>query len=383
MIKKSNKNKIFVICIAFSAIASSIATYIILGGLDFFGKPSETVIEQNKPYEEVLSPTALKIKSMLSQLDESMYRGYVEKLCSFGPHPTARRLGYKLFDLPIEKVANYIYDEFKSMGLEVSYKHWEEEPTKENLMKPSYHPGWQIGDNIEAILPGTDKNSDEIYVLLAHYDTMNSLGYNQSRPFEKVISIVFGPVCKTLRILGANDDSSGVAALLAIAKIMNQYKFNHTVRFVAVTGEEQGLQGSDWYAKEAKENNDNIVVAFVIDMIGTTPPYSKNNEIIFAGDLDNKPNSVVDLTVDVNQRYSDFFKFKIFRGDPMSDEFGSDQKSFIKYDYDAIYVAEPVEDLDWHRFTDTIENMDIPYATEVTRLLLATITELAGLILKE
>jgi hypothetical protein len=352
--------------------------------LGFFNKPSENVTEQNESLEVVLSPAAIKIKSMIPQLDESLYRGYLEKLCEFGPHPTAHRIAYKLssilgtkFDLPIEKVANYIYNEFESMGLQVSYKNWAEDPTIKNLTDPPYTPGWQVGDNIEATLEGTNTSSDEIYVLLAHYDTMNSLGYTGSRPFEKVISIVFGPVCKKLRILGANDDSSGVAALLAIAKMMSQYKFNHTVRFVAVSGEEQGLQGYDWYAKEAREKNENIVAAFVVDMIGTTPPYSRNNEIIFAGDLDNKPNSVVDFTVSVNERYSDFFNFKIFRGDPMSKDFGSDQKSFIKYGYDAVYVAEPVEDPDWHRRSDTIENMDVPYATDVTRLLLATITELA------
>ena len=360
MMKKNNKNKVLAIWIALLATASPIMTYFILDRLEFFNNPSETVIEpDNSSKKELLGPTAIKIKSMIPQLDESMYRGYLEKLCSFGPHPTARRLAYKLFDLPIEKVANYIYSEFESMGLQVRYQHWEEEPTIGNLMKPVYHPGWQVGDNVEATLPGTNTSSDEVYVLVAHYDTMNMLGSND----------------KSFKVLGANDDSSGVAALLSIAKLMSRYSFNHTVRFVAVSGEEQGLMGSDAYAKEAKQNNDNIVVAFSVDMIGTTPPYNMSNEVIFAGDIDNKPSSIVDFTVGVNQRYSEFLNFKISRDNPM--KHGSDQKSFIKYGYNAVYVAEPVLDKDWHRRSDTIENMDISYATDVTRLLLATVTELA------
>jgi len=53
--------------------------------------------------------------------------------------------------------------------------------------------------------------------------------------------------------LGADDDGSGVAAVLASASIMSHYAFNHTIRFIAFSGEEVGTYGSFTYAKEAYE----------------------------------------------------------------------------------------------------------------------------------
>ncbi|MDH7517376.1 MAG: M20/M25/M40 family metallo-hydrolase [Candidatus Thermoplasmatota archaeon] len=246
--KETTKKKIIAITIVLILVVSSVVVYIALDNLGFF-KSTETLIHEEPP-EEVPDPIAIKVMDMMRQLDESMIKDYIEKLTSFGPHVTARRFWYKLsnrpiigrfFDLPIEKVAKYLYNEFESMGLEVRYQYWEQEPTIKNLKVPSWFFGWFVGNNIEATLPGTDKNSDEVYVLVAHYDTVPGAP-------------------------GANDDSSGVAAILAAAKIMSQYSFNHTVRFLTVDGEEQWLMGSRAYAEEAAKNNDNIVATICMDI---------------------------------------------------------------------------------------------------------------------
>ena len=49
---------------------------------------------------------------------------------------------------------------------------------------------------------------------------------------------------------------------------MSQYTFNHTIRFVAFSGEEQGLIGSRHYAEDAYNNNESIVAVLNADMIG-------------------------------------------------------------------------------------------------------------------
>ena len=357
------KKKVKAIVIVF--LVSSIVIYVVLDRLKVFSTPSKPVIEQNKSSEKaVLSPTAIKVTEMMQQLDESLIRDYIEKLSSFGPHPTARRIPYKLsnrpiigrfFDLPIEKVARYIYNEFESTGLEVRYHSWKQEPTLRNLLVSIYYklllswypPGWLVGDNIEATLPGTNESSDEIYVLVAHYDT---------RP----------------NIVGANDDSSGVALLLAAAKLMSQYSFDHTVRFVAVSGEEEGLLGSHAYAEEAAKNKDNIAAVFNVDMIGNRGPGYRNTEVIMA--VDNE-SWIVNYTENVNKRYPEFLNFTIIKENPMEEE--SDQKSFLKYGYDAVGIAEATQDYDWHRKSDIIKNMDLSYTTDVSRLVLATVAEMA------
>jgi hypothetical protein len=367
------KKKVKAIVIVFLVVVSSIAIYVVLDRLNIFSSPSKPVMEQNESLEEeVLNPTAIKVTELMQQLDESMIRSYIEKLTSFGPHPTAHRLLYKLsnrpiigkfFDLPIEKVARYIYNEFESYGLKVRYQYWEEEPTIKNLTDPSWYFGWNVGNNVEATLPGTNESSDEIYVLVAHYDTWPNTPGNEDDS----------------KIVGANDDSSGVALLLAAAKLMSQYSFDHTVRFVAVDGEEQWLKGSRAYAEEAVKNNDNIVAAFGIDMIGNrgVPDY-RNTEVLFAGYKESS--WIVNFTRNVNKRYSEFLNFTIFWDEVTLGNFkdhGSDYQEFLKHGYDAVYVAEAVEDYDLHRNSDTIENMDTSYTTEISRLILATAAELA------
>ena len=70
--------------------------------------------------------------------------------------------------------------------------------------------------NALCILTGYTEN-DEIYVVCAHFDSVSGAP-------------------------GADDDGSGVAAFLACAYLMSQYEFNHTIRFVGFSGEEQGLR---------------------------------------------------------------------------------------------------------------------------------------------
>ena len=81
--------------------------------------------------------------------------------------------------------------------------------------------------NVYAILPGTDpENAKRIYLVSGHYDSRNSdtLNVEDEAP-------------------GANDDASGVAVSLECARVLSRYKFPATLIFMAVAGEEQGLNG--------------------------------------------------------------------------------------------------------------------------------------------
>ena len=339
--------------------------------LDNFSQPGTTLVQDDPLKEdEVLDPIAVKVMDMMQKLDESLIRGYIEQITSFGPHPTARRIPYKLsnrpiigrfFDLPIEKVAKYIYNEFESMGLKVRYQHWEQDTTIKNLKVPSYYRGWLIGDNVEAVLPGTDESSDEIYVLVAHYDTMNMLGARDRSP----------------NVVGANDDSSGIAALLAAAKFMSHYSFNHTVRFLATSGEEQGLYGAHAYAEEAFKNNDNIVAAISIEMLGGYhgPDHRDTDPLEILASTGDESSWLCDFTVNVSKRYPEFLNFTVINGG-LKDH-SSDYIAFLKYDCAGVCIAEPVTAETMHTRLDTIGNMDMSYATKASRLVLATVAELA------
>lgn len=107
-----------------------------------------------------------------------------------------------------------IHDEFLSFGLtaELDSFHW-------------YNGGgtYYDGVNVVGVLPGT-KRADELYVIGAHYDSVNNPG--------------------------ADDNASGVAGVLECARVLSQYQFDATLVFIAFDCEEVGLVGSRWWVHD-------------------------------------------------------------------------------------------------------------------------------------
>ena len=93
-----------------------------------------SIVTQNSYYDE-------DIVSLIQQLDETMYLSYLEDITAFGPRVTGSAACYNTGD--------YIYNEFKNMGLGVRYHKWTFEGYEDR--------------NIEATLPGKDETSNDIY----------------------------------------------------------------------------------------------------------------------------------------------------------------------------------------------------------------------------
>ena len=107
--------------------------------------------------------------------------------------------------------------------------------------------------NVVATLPGSQEQSrDRIYVVSGHYD---------SRVTDIMNSTSDAP--------GANDDASGVAAVLELARVMSKRPWDATLVFMAVAGEEQGLLGSSHWASVAKEKKWNVAGMITNDIIGS------------------------------------------------------------------------------------------------------------------
>ncbi len=106
--------------------------------------------------------------------------------------------------------------------------------------------------NVYGVLRGSDATSARsIYVVSGHYD---------SRAGDVLDAHAAAP--------GANDDGSGVAVVLEAARVLSRYKFPATILFLAVAGEEQGLNGSRHFAKMAKEQNWEIGGVLNDDTVG-------------------------------------------------------------------------------------------------------------------
>lgn len=110
----------------------------------------------------------------------------------------------------------------------------------------------QLG-NVMATLKGTDPSDNRVLIISGHLD---------SRASDVMNSTIDAP--------GANDDGSGVAAVMEISRIMSQREFPFTIIFVTVVGEEQGLYGAKHLAEKAKAENWNIIAMLNNDMIGNS-----------------------------------------------------------------------------------------------------------------
>lgn len=263
---------------------------------------------------------------ILEQVDESIFLQYEENLTVNGPRPTESQACIDS--------AEYMYNQFQTMGLSVQYHHWE-------------LSGYS-SDNVEATLNGTNTSSDDIYILCAHYDTVSD-----------------SP--------GADDDTSGTAALLVAASIMSQYEFNHTIKFVAFSGEEQGLLGSAVYAEEAAAQGWDIIGVLNCDMISyAETTLDGDNLVVFEDDTSEW---LYEYTSTINTIYSEFIDLTLEYG---GWTWGSDHNSFWDNGYSAVFYYEYTTTPYYHTPEDTIENINATYAVKNMRLICATLAELAG-----
>ena len=108
--------------------------------------------------------------------------------------------------------------------------------------------------NLVATLRGTQPESaDRVYVVSGHYDSRctDVLNFTCDAP-------------------GADDDASGVAAVLELARVMAKRQFDATIVFMAVAGEEQGLYGSTFFAQQAKAAGMDVEGMFTNDIVGSS-----------------------------------------------------------------------------------------------------------------
>jgi hypothetical protein len=108
--------------------------------------------------------------------------------------------------------------------------------------------------NVVATLPGTQTPARErIYVVSGHYD---------SRASDVMDATSDAP--------GANDDASGTAAVIEMACVMAKHRFDATLVFMAVAGEEQGLAGATHWAERARRQNLDIAGMITNDIVGSS-----------------------------------------------------------------------------------------------------------------
>lgn len=264
----------------------------------------------------------IDIISIINQINYSILYGYLDKVVSFG----IRYVGSE----NVSRASEYINAEFQSLGLDSYIDEWR-------------YPKYKC-KNVIGTLNGTDPTSDAVFVLTAHLDTAK-------------------------KSVGANDDGSGVAAILTIANITSKYQFNHTIKFVIVSGEEKGTYGSFDYAKKAYWRNENIIANINLDSIGN----STCGNIVQAR-VPRRSHHLFNYFEEIENKYESFIDMKI----QLTANTLIDSQAFVDYGYDAISFVQPkFFEYPYHTPEDTLEKITYPYFENVTKLILATTAELA------
>jgi hypothetical protein len=293
-----------------------------------------TIIEAKKIGLEKIEPQKLlKNKDiedfypeMISQVNQSKLKRYIQKIQDFGPHPTGSKA--------VEEVGKYLYNKLSKMNLDVEYDDW-------NYKRKS-------GKNIIATIKGTAEK-ESIVVVCAHYDTVD-----------------ISP--------GADDDGSGIACVLMIAEIMCNYTFNSTVRFILFSGEEGGCFGSHEYARKAKERGDNILCVLAIDKVGYAE--TKEDGKYLRHHANDESEWMIDISQNISNSFFDLLKIKVMR---LTYDTSSDHKSFVNYGFKGSNFVENALNPTYHTSEDTIEYINFSYLTKVCKISLCTISKISSL----
>lgn len=191
----------------------------------------------DKPLPDVIFPKRSPLADFPPLFQEKKMMAHISRLAS--EELEGRGIGSK----GIEKAAHYIASAFKEAGLQPGgdngsfFQSWEAETlVGKNISRI-------LARNIIAVIPGTEKKyQGEQVIVCAHYDHLG-LGWPSVRPGNE------GRIH-----YGANDNASGVAVLLELARVLaNESKPERTLVFIAFTGEESELTGSRHYVKQLEK----------------------------------------------------------------------------------------------------------------------------------
>jgi hypothetical protein len=202
--------------------------------------------------------------------------------------------------------------------------------------------------NILAVIPGSVA-PERMVLACAHYDSTSN------------DRLVFAP--------GADDNASGTAAILELARILAGEKFNFSIGLLCVSAEEWGLYGSAHYARQARQDGAAIIAVVNLDMIAY--PGSEQRVLEVIGNRESE--WLADRFIAAGQPFVGLHLAKVI--DPYFA--WSDHASFWDQGYAALCGIEDSDNPYYHRTSDTVDTLDLGFAAEAVRASLATVADLA------
>ena len=336
-------------------------------------------------------PPNRQIQRIVREIDPQNIERTIRKLVSFGTRNTLSEQNNP--NRGIGAARDWLYEEFQKVAQQSEGRMTVEKQAFEQA-RAQRIPQPTVLTNIVATLKGTQSESEHrLYVVSGHYD-----------------SICSSPTDAKCDAPGANDDASGTAAVLEMARAMAKEKFDATIVFMAVAGEEQGLLGATYFAEQAKQKNWDIEAMFTNDIIGNTlggngvrdrrsvrvfsegvPSNETAAEAIIrrnvGGENDSSSRQLARFIREVASRYTPTMNVvMVYRRDRYGRS--GDHVPFLERGYAAVRFTEPNEEFKHQhqnvriengvRFGDLPEFVDFNYVANVARINAAALAALAS-----
>jgi len=354
----------------------TVAVAILLAG----GALSQTIIQRDPIIEK-----------MVREVNTDSLKSYINNMVGFGTRQTMSTITDK--KRGIGAARNWVVDKFNfyaknAGGRMTCYVDTTTlPPDGKRISEPT-----NLG-NAMAVLKGTDPNDDRIFLISGHLDSRVSDVMN-----------------KTSDAPGANDDGSGVAAVIECARIMSREQFGATIIFVAVSGEEQGLLGANFLANKMADKKWNLEAMLNNDIMGSNNSTETNivdntRVRVFSEGLpgfetekaaniirnyglenDGKARQLARYVKEVGERYVDNLQVvMVYRNDRFLR--GGDHTPFVLKGFAAVRITEMNENYDHQhqdvrvengrQYGDLAEFMDFELLRKNTALNLSCLANLA------
>jgi hypothetical protein len=237
----------------------------------------------------------------------------------------------------IEKAAQYIEKEFERIGLD-----YFDEMTS---FRQTFEKNGLSLFNLIGFLEGKSKKN-EFIIISAHYD---HLGIKINGEGDLIFN-------------GANDNASGVTAVLSLAEYYTKdFVTERSLLFIAFTAEEMGLVGSNYFGNQI--NPEKIIAGINIEMIGKESPFGSNTAWLTGFDRSNFGKIIQKNLKETDYRVlpDPYTSFRLF--------FRSDNASLARLGVPAhTFSTSPMDkDPDYHKVTDEVNTLDIFTVTETIK----------------
>lgn len=332
-----------------------------------------------------------EIINYVSQVSTDSLKSHINSLVSFGTRHTMSSTTDPKRGIGAARkwVLKKFNDYAKNAGgrMEVFLQNQNIQPDGKRIDRPT-----DLGNAI-AIIHGTNPNDKRLFMMSGHLDSRvsNVMNFKDNAP-------------------GANDDGSGVAALIESARILSRSKFPASIVLVAFSGEEQGLLGSRMLAEKAANEGWQLEALLNNDMISNNlssdtnlinthqlrvfseglPQYELDKKAQnirkFGLENDGEPRQLARYIKEIGERYVDNLQVKlIYRNDRFLR--GGDHTPFVEKGFSAVRLTEFNENFNHQhqdirkengvQYGDLPEFIDFEYFKKNVEVNIAVLTNLA------